>query len=44
MFLFDTSWEQPNKTVLHLMKSDINNPYILDEQIINLNSFNVPIE
>lgn len=43
-FSFDTLWEQPNKTVLYLMKSDINNPYILDEQIINSNSFNAPIE
>lgn len=43
-FSFDTSWKQPIKNVLYLVKSDINNPYILDEQLINSNSFNAPIE
>jgi hypothetical protein len=43
-FSFDTSWKQPNKTILYLVKSDINNPYILEEQIMNSNSFKAPIE
>ena len=43
-FSFDTSWQQSTKNVLYLVESDINNPYILDEQLINSNSFNAPIE
>lgn len=39
-FTFDTSWKQPNETIVYLVNSGIG----LDKQIVNKDSFNAPME